>query len=1087
MKLKSLNRLCFSLCLLCALVLADVFTFAQTVTGSLVGNVTDAGGNVIPGAQVVATDIERGTKREAVTNEEGNYTISSMEPGTYRVEVQQQGFKRSVNEGAEVRINTTVRVDAALEAGGVTETVDVSGEQALLKTDRSDLSQQITATQVQELPLSPDRNYQSVLEITPGVSEASEVGSAFGNPNGSLVNRVNGQNERNNSFQLDGTINNQTNVISQTAIVPPPEAIQVVDLATNAYDAESGRSTGGIVNVQIKSGTNAYHGDVFIYNTNSAFRAREYFSTLEQPNTNLTQFGFTFGGPIKRNKTFFFGDYQGGRDRQGQSVLLSVPTEAFRNGDFSGASTIHDPQTGTASGANRTAFAGNIIPQSRISPVARAILSRLPLPTRAGLTSNYEASGTFVQDRDAFDIKINHVFNESTNAFVRYSYFQAQTADPPVFGTLGGPATDNGLTAAIGPSRNQSASLNLTHAFSSTLVTEFRAGLVRVLIQGAPPSEDDLATQVGIPGINDGSFFTGGLPRITISGYTFLGSATTLPFKIAETSYNFVNNWTKTTGNHTIRFGADIRNLILNKAQATGSNPRGEFTFTTGPTARSGGPAATSANAFAAFLLGLPQSEARTTVNQLGGFRQRQYFFFVQDRWQTTPNLTLNYGLRYEIYPYAVPANPGDLARYVPETNQNLIAGYGSVDERLGVKTDYTNFAPRFGIAYRLTDKTVLRGGYGIGYHPLGINALAGRNFPGQVDLRVAGANSFQAAGNIANGIPRAAAVDPTSGIVVPPGNVALDVINPNMKRGYVQSFNATVQQDIFDFVTEVSYVGSLSTRLPGTININAAGPGSATADRPLNRLYGRTADIFYTDFFLSANYHALQSKVERRFRGGDQITVAYTWSKAIDYTDAFALQDDFNIDNNRGLCDCDRTHAFVVSHVLRSPFGRGRRFLADNRVLGGILGGWSLSGVFTARSGSPIDITGVSLVAARVQGSTARPNLIGDPRILGGIGPGQLYFDTSAFGNPAAGQFGNVGRNTVRGPGYASYNLTLARTFSLSERLRLRLTGSGFNITNTPRFENPSSTFTAGDFGEINDTVNGSERRFRFGAKLSF
>ncbi len=1067
-------------------------TAAQTVTGSLVGNVTDASGGAVPGARVIATDIERGTKREGVTNEEGNYTISSMEPGTYRVEIEQSGFKKFVNERAEVRINTTMRVDAALEVGGVTEVVQVTSEQALMKTDRSDLGQQITQEQVRELPLSPDRNYQSILEITPGVSEAAEVGSAFGNPSGSLVNRVNGQNERNNSFQLDGTINNQTNVISQTAIVPPPEAIQVVDIGTNAYDAESGRATGGIVNVQIKSGTNDFHGDLFFYNTNSALSSRPYFSS-DKPDVKLTQFGFTFGGPIKRDKTFFFGDYQGGRDRQGRSLLLTVPTEAFRNGNFTGTSTIYDPTTGGTVVNNRVAFANNIIPQSRISPVAREILNRLPLPNRSGTTANYETSDTFQQDRDSFDIKVNHIFSQNTNGFVRYSYFEAQTADPPAFGVLGGISIRNIATAAVGPSRIQSASANLTHTFSSSLVTEFRAGLVRVLIEGEPPTEPDLATQVGIPGINDGSFFTNGLSRITISGFFqtssvggFLGSAATLPFKIAETSFNFVNNWTKTKGNHTIRFGADIRDLILNKAQASGSNPRGEFGFTSGPTSRSTG--GTSANAFASFLLGLPQTISRTTVNQLGGFRQRQYFFFAQDRWQVNPKLTLNYGLRYEIYPFALPANPGDLARYLPETNQNLIAGYGTVNERLGVRTDYTNFAPRVGVAYRLTDKTVFRAGYGIGYIPLGINTLANQNFPGQVDLSVSGTTASFAAGNIANGVPTIPPVDPTSGVVTPPNNVVLGVINPDYRRGYVQSFNATVQQDIFGFVTEASYVGALGTRLPGTINLNAS-LNNSNATRPFAVRFGRTADVLYSDFFLSSNYHALQTKTERRFRNVGSLTVAYTWSKAIDYTDAFALQNDFNIDANRGPCDCDRTHAFVISHVLRSPFGRGGRFFNDDgsKLAGSILGGWTLSGVLNARSGAPFDVTGIVANAPRVVGSAQRPNVNGEPRILGGIGPGETYFDTSVFSDPVPGVFGNIGRNTVRGPGYTNYNVTLARTFSLSERFKLRFLASGFNITNTPRFENPSGNRTVGDFAQITDTVNNSERRIRFGLRLSF
>ncbi|MBA2736453.1 MAG: TonB-dependent receptor, partial [Pyrinomonadaceae bacterium] len=332
MKRNLLARIAFVVCCLSAF---PGTAPAQTVTGSLVGHVEDINGGAIPGARIVVTDIDRSTTREVMTNEEGNFSIGSVEPGIYRVEIEQANFKKFVRERVEVAINTTIRADATLEAGAISEIVQITEDQVQLKTDRADVSTQITSEQVEELPLSPDRNYQSVLDLSPGVTEAAAVGSGFGNPNGSTTNRINGQNERYNNFQLDGTINNQTNVISQTAIVPPPVAIQVVDISTNSYDAEQGRAAGGVVNVQIKSGTNKLRGSTWIYNTNSAFKAKNAISTIEQPNTNLTQFGFAVGGPIIKDKTFFFGDYQGGRDRRGQGVLLSVPTAAFRNGDFS--------------------------------------------------------------------------------------------------------------------------------------------------------------------------------------------------------------------------------------------------------------------------------------------------------------------------------------------------------------------------------------------------------------------------------------------------------------------------------------------------------------------------------------------------------------------------------------------------------------------------------------------------------------------------------------------------------------------------------------------------------------------------------
>ncbi|MDQ3258457.1 MAG: carboxypeptidase regulatory-like domain-containing protein [Acidobacteriota bacterium] len=1130
------------ICLISACCLMCVFAnaaAAQTVTGSLVGHIEDVNGGAIPGARIVVTDVDRGTKRDAVTNEEGNFSIDSVDPGVYRVEIEQANFKKSIRERVEVAINTTVRTDATLEAGEISEVVQISGDQVQLKTDRADVSGQVTNQQTANLPLSVDRNYQSALETIPGVSEPVTVGSSFGNPNGSLISRINGQNERYNNFQLDGTINNQTNVISQTAIVPPADAIQVVDVSTNSYDAEQGRAAGGVVNVQIKSGTNDLRGSVFIYNTNSYFKAKNTLSTIEQPNTNLTQYGFTIGGPIIKDKTFFFGDYQGGRDRRGQNTLLSVPIAAYRNGDFStvlgsylcvsGTTTIRSSQPGCPTGATRVldmssngqmiqrrdnqiyrpsltssttriAYADNIIPQAEFNPAARAIFNLLPLPNLPGITNNYEATGSFIQDRDSFDVKVNHNFTANTTAFARYSYFKSLTSDVPVFGDLGGPNSNGGATASIGPGRNDSVSANVTHVFSPKLITEFRFGYVRVHITGTNPSAEGLGNSLGIPGTNIDEFFSAtGIPQIAISGYDSLGSATTLPFDITENSYNIVNNWTRIFGNHTIRFGGDIRRLKLDKSQATSSNPRGLFTFTTnvtGVTASTGRPAplTTNANAVASFLLGQAQSVRRTTVAQLGGYLTPQYFFFAQDRWQVNPKLTVSYGLRYEIYPYPSGTNSGDQSRYDPATNTVLVSGFGPVNERVNVKTEYGNFAPRLGIAYRFDDKTVIRTGYGISYVPIVLNTLANQNFGSQIDVQIAGTSaSFaprDASGNLitlSTGIPSPAIIDLTSGVVVPPNNAVVGVVNPDAKRGYIQSYNFTVERDLWGFVTSAGYVGSRGTRLPGTLNINAAGPGAVTADRPFARLYGRTADVLLSDFMLSNTYHSLQIQSDRRFtKPGGRLTVAYTLSRSTDYTDAFALLNDINIDANRGPSPFDRKHNLAVSHVIDLPFGDGGSlFDEDGLRWQGLFGGFTLSGTFIARSGTPIDITGTNAASTATQGSANRPDQTGPAQILGGLGPGQLYFDTSVFTNPAAFTFGNARRNSLRGPRYINYNATLARTFSLTERFRLQGQMTVFNVTNSPHFSDPVGSFISGNFGQSINTFG--ERQIRFGLRFLF
>jgi len=1121
---------------------------AQTVTGSLVGHVEDANSGAIAGARVVVTDIDRGTTREVITNEEGNFSIASVDPGAYRVEIEQTNFKKFVRERVEVAINTTVRADAALEPGGITEVVQISGDQVQLKTDRADVSGQITTEQAINLPLSLDRNYQSVLDTIPGISEPVTVGSSFGNPNGSLISRINGQNERYNNFQLDGTINNQTNVISQTAIVPPPDAIQVVDVSTNSYDAEQGRAAGGVINVQIKSGTNNLRGTVFIYNTNSAFKARNTLSVSEQPNTNLTQYGFTIGGPIIKDKTFFFGDYQGGRDRRGQNTFLSVPIGAYRMGDFSSVlgsylcfrppvapsttpARVTNAQPGCPAGSNpvtavnnlgqtvqvrdgqifrpsltsssaRIAYANNMIPQTEFSPAARAIFGLLPGSNLPGLSGNYEAVGSFIQDRDSFDVKINHNFSENTTSFVRYSFFKSLTSDLPAYGDLGGLTSSGGATASVGPGRNDSVSANITHVFSPKLITEFRFGYVRVHITGSVPSTENLGNELGIPNTNLGDFFTAtGIPRINISGYNILGSANTLPFDITENSYNIVNNWTFISGNHTFRFGGDIRKLKLDKFQVNGGNANGEFNFTTaitGVTATTGAngrpaPTTTNANAVAAFLLGVPASVRRTTVAQLGGYILPQYFFFAQDRWQATSKLTINYGLRYEIYPYASGTNPGDQSFYDPDTNTALISGFGPNDDRVNVKTEWTNFAPRLGIAYRLDDKTVIRTGYGVSYVPISLNTLANQNFGSQVDVTTAGSNANFPANvggsliTLSTGIPLPPAIDLTSGVITPPNGAVVGVINPDAKRGYIQSYNFTAERDFFGFVTSVGYVGSRGTRLPGTLNLNASGPGALQAQRPFAIRYGRTADVLLSDFMLSNAYHSLQALIDKRFASFGRLTVAYTLSKSTDFTDAFALSNDIDIDENRGPSPFDRKHNLVVSHVIRLPFGDGGRLFDDNGLrLQGLLGGFTLSGSFVARSGTPVDITGtLGNTNTTTQGSANRPNQTGPAAILGGLGRGQLYFDTSVFVNPDPFTFGNAGRNSIRGPHYINYNATLARMFSFGERFRLQAQMAVFNVTNSPHFRNPEGSFTDGLFGQSTETFG--ERQIRFGLKFLF
>jgi hypothetical protein len=527
----------------------------------------------------------------------------------------------------------------------------------------------------------------------------------------------------------------------------------------------------------------------------------------------------------------------------------------------------------------------------------------------------------------------------------------------------------------------------------------------------------------------------------------------------------------------------DFRDLILNNHQAS-ADPRGIYGFTASITGAKG-TSTSSANAFAGFLLGLPASMNRTNVTQQGGYRMKQLYTYIQDRWQVTPRLTINYGVRWELSPFAAGANPGNESSYDPGTNQVIVAGYGPINNRLNVNTNYNDFAPRFGIAYRLTPKTVIRGGYGISYVPLGINQLSATNYPSQITSQLTGANSLTPAGNIASGILPPQPLDVSSGYVSNvPVTTSLAVFNGKARRGYADDFNVTVQREIRGFVASASYVGNLGTRLPGTLDINAAAPGSTSAQRPLARAYGRTAEIYLYDYMLSSSYNALQTKVERRFGRVGRLTAAYTFSKSLDYTDAFTISTPLNIDSSRGPSTFDRTHNLVITHVLPLPFGRDGLFFKTG-VLNQVLGGWRMSGTFSLRSGDPFTVTGVKNASNAGVGFTNKPSVLGPVPILGGEGRGELWFDPSVFFDAPVGTVGNEGRNIIRGPGYVNENLTLSRTFAIRERFRIEAMASAFNSTNTTHFGDPATSLTSGTVGQITSATN--PRQLRLGLRVQF
>lgn len=1062
-------------------------TYGQAVTGSVLGVVTDASGSAAPNAKVIIIEENTGAQRSAETNQSGFYAFPALDSGTYSVSVELAGFRKATRGGMKVFVNTTVRADFVLEPGIVNQAVDVVATAPDLQTDRADTGRNIETRQVQDLPLSFGRNFQGLLNLVPGAGRAFRPNSEFYNAQDSLSTRVNGQSYFSNNVQLEG-IDNNFRTGQLTVLIPPIEAIETVDVSTSDYEAELGRAGGAVTNVTLRSGTNELHGSVFEFNRVSRLAARNVFAQTKAPSTyNL--YGFTLGGPIRKNRTFIFGDYQGIKDRRGDVFLATIPTPAFRNGDLSGSSTnIYDPSTGSADGRGREPFPGNQIPANRISPISRRILDLVPAPTFSGFQTNFQKNTVRKKDSDSFDVKLDHLFSERDRFFVRYSFQRAAIEDPPLFGLAGGGGKS---FAGSGSLLSQNGALNYTHIFSPAFIMELRAGVNR---HRNDANNADLNTNasaaIGIPGINI-SPVTGGLTTVNIDGFSnpLVGYSASLPWKKAETSFNFVGNWSIISGNHTVKWGADARRMRDDNFQNQTFGPRGVFQFTAGPTALNGNPNTSFANAFASFLLDAPNSVGRDLSDFFPAARQTAVFSYIQDKWQVFPKLTIDIGLRHELWLPPTPRFAGGLSNYDPGTNSLMVAGIGSVSMNLNRTTYWNEFAPRVGLAYRFNPKTVLRAGYGISIIPLDdpSNNVT-YNFPVRQTNSFPAPNSFSTGGSMAAGLPPPqVAVIPPDGIIRNAPDQAYTFESLNVKEGYAQSWNVAVQRALpANFTLDVAYVGVHGIRVAVRRDVNAGQtPGAGSAGQPLFQQFGRRASAVDLYYPTSTLYHSLQVKLDRRFAGGFMLTTAYTYGKSIDLaTDHGTLQIPIYPSLNRARSSSDITHVFVQSYLYELPFGPNRRWFRSG--LGRwILGGWQVNGILTAQTGPPLDIT-FSNTTLNAPSNINRPNVTGTPAIFGAVGRNALWYDVSRFSAPAAATLGNVGRNILTGPGLVNLDLSIFRKFVITERLRAEFRFESFNFTNTPHFNNPGTVFGNPDFGQVT-TAQADQRLIQFGLKLSF
>ena len=1080
---------------------------AQAVKGGLVGNIGDQSGFALPGVTVTITEVNTNISYSTVTNESGNYVFTNLKDGTYRVAAELSGFKRVVRDGVDVPVNATLRVDLKMEVGAVEESITVVGESPLLQTDRADTSRIIESVHLAEVPLGFNRNFQGMVITVPGALRIQRPHSDFFNAQDSLSANVNGQSRLANNVQIEGIDDNHRTGLL-TTLIPSAEAIETVNISTSAYDAEFGRAGGAITNVTLKSGTNSLKGSVFAFGNNEKTNAPGYFTHTSPPGDYL-QSGFTLGGPIQHNSLFFFGDYQHIRDNAGRTTRSVIPPSAYRVGDFSASPTkIYDPLTGNPDGTGRTAFPNNVIPADRISPIARAILANLPQPNvdAAPGQPNYQVDYARVKTTDSFDSKINWQASQRDQIAARLSFLRPKLVDPAEFGAFGGSKqgspSGNGFSGT-GTDTTYSTGLNYTRTWSNTLVMEARGGMNyfhnEALAGGAGLTT---AQEVGIRGANIDDWSSGMTSIDFGTGLSLsspmVGFSGSLPWDRSERTVQFAAVFTKVKGNHTIKFGEDFRHTrdFLLQTQDNGG-PRGQFQFRAPQTSIPTDAAATGgfANAFASFLLDAPSLVQRDLKVTDPGVRFWAFFTFVQDKWAVTPKLTIDLGLRHEYYtPFIGLADQGGLSNYDPATNTLQVAGYGEVGASAGVQKYLKNFGPRAGASYRLNDRTVLRGGYGVSTLPFPDNSYI-YNYPVKQNNVFNAPNNFASAGSMKNGFPDQVFVQiPANGIIdASPAvlrNASYFHVPSNLHEGSLHSFNVAFQRELPGrFTLDVAYVGNRGHDTQTQFNENAATvvglPGNN--GRPLFLPFGKSADIT-TWIGTKTEYNSLQTKLDRRFTGGLLVTTSYTLGRGWSYVNGDSnsvIATPADIERSWARTDQDRLHSLVESFLYQLPVGPDRKWLRDG-PLAQVLGGWQVSGIFSAQSGSPIGIS-MSAATLNAPGNTQRPDVSGTPAVLGAVGPGALWFDTSVFSSPAANTFGNSLRNGVLdGPAYVNLDATIARVFTIG-RTKGEVRADIFNVTNTPHFQNPNGTFLGSTFGQITSTMNNSERSMRFGFRLMF
>jgi hypothetical protein len=1055
---------------------AGTLAWAQVSGGVFRGEVRDATGALVPKAEIRIVSKESGRQTLSISNGEGLFVSTDAVPGVYELTASRDGFRSETLGPVTLPVNQTVRVDFRLEVGSVTDSVLVEASATqMLESESAEISQVVDRRTVDDMPLN-GRSWQQLITLSAGVNPGSP--GETGSPNS--VN-IQGQRSKANLYLADGVSATSSMEGRGNGFDIPLEAVQEFSVQAGAYSAEFSNSAGGVINLQTKSGSDQWHGSTFEYFRNDALDAANFFSnSTGQPKNPLryNQFGGAVGGPIRRNRTFLFADYQGTTTTAAGPQVTTVRPNAQRQGNFSSVPVpIYNP---FAASFLRTPFPGNIIPPTLLDPAAIKISSLLPQPNQFDATgaplafNNYAVTRAARSNFEAFDLRLDHQFSLRHSIFIRHSFQNTQATVPSLFGVpLGGTPAGAGSTSSDG----QYTAFGYTFQISANLISEFHAGLNRQTL--SLRQEDygqDLSTQFGIPGVNRNQD-TSGLSTILVSGVFNAGDSILTPLRLNVTEGLWSEKLEWIRGRHTLRFGGERQSEMSSSGYEVFG--RGYYVFLNLSTSTLIGPP--GGDAFASFLTGSPFEILRDDFPPgLAGLRSARTGLFLQDDFKITPRLTMTFGARYDVMPYAE-EKYNRLANFDPATGTMLIAGQ-TTSRRLR-DTDYLDLAPRAGLAYALTGSTVIRAGYGMGYiDPVGAAGVLNSmqfNTPFYFRQDITEFPFLAPSYTLSSRLPSLTVPSPES----PTGD--LRYLVPGDRNQYSQTWSFDIQHAWgTSMLLDAGYVGTSGSRLLMTTNINAAPPG--VTDPTTRRPYGGAiGEVRAFSNSAHSSYNGAQVRFERRMTHGVYFLTSYTWSKSIDNqstgTDDSTAggqspQNPLNASLDRAVSNFDRTHRLTGSFAWTLPFGRRSILLRD----------WQISGIFELQTGPPFSVL-MQCADIDADGNNCRPNLV-RPSAMPAAGQsiGQ-WFDSTAFAIPSPAAYGDAGRNLLRAPGLANLDASVSKSIAwgADARRRLRIRGDFFNALNHANFGIPVNSVDSPAIGSITTAASG--RTIQLSARMEF